>query len=79
MYRIYIFAKFMGRAPNNFKPAPALLCLKNYPLGLGRNGKLIVLGIGQDPIPVMGIQIIPKRCSIVGHPSGSPRDSQVSE
>lgn len=47
-------------------------------IGLARNGKLILLGVDADPIPVMGIPLVSKRCSIVGHPSGTARDSQAS-
>lgn len=45
--------------------------------GLGRNGKLVVLGAPLDAIPVFPHHIISQRKSIVGWPSGTNRDSQV--
>lgn len=54
--------------------APLLYSLSE---GLSRRGKLIVLGASMDSIPVTPIQIIGKSRSIVGHASGTGRDSQV--
>lgn len=45
--------------------------------GLTRNGKLVVLGGTMDPIPVSPLQLIGKRRTIQGWPSGTGRDSQV--
>ena len=44
--------------------------------GLGVNGKLIVIGASDEPIIVTPIQLLAKRISIVGWPSGSSIDSQ---
>lgn len=44
--------------------------------GLGVNGKLVVLGIGSDPIQVNGLSLIVKRSSITGWPAGTAMDSQ---
>lgn len=45
--------------------------------GLTRNGKLVVLGGTMDQIPVAPLQLIGKRRTIQGWPSGTGRDSQV--
>ena len=44
--------------------------------GLGVDGKLLVVGASPDPITVTPIQLIGKRRSIQGWPSGSAQDSQ---
>ncbi len=44
--------------------------------GLGVNGKLIVIGVAEDPLEVNGILLIMGRRSIVGWPAGSSIDSQ---
>ncbi|RKG92179.1 alcohol dehydrogenase [Corallococcus terminator] len=44
--------------------------------GLGRNGTLLLLGAGAEPIPVSSMQLIMKRQRIQGWPSGVPQDSQ---
>jgi D-arabinose 1-dehydrogenase-like Zn-dependent alcohol dehydrogenase len=44
--------------------------------GLAVNGKLIVIGASEEPIAVPPIQLLSKRLSIVGWPSGSSIDSQ---
>lgn len=44
--------------------------------GLGPSGRLIVVGVGADPIEVSPAQIIGPRRSIAGHPSGTPHDSE---
>ena len=44
--------------------------------GLAPNGKLIVLGVGHEPIEVAPRVLISARRSIVGWPSGSAMDSQ---
>lgn len=54
-----------------------LLLLWLLTSGLGRRGKLIVVGASPDNIPVAPHQIIGKCKSIVGHASGTNRDSQV--
>lgn len=44
--------------------------------GLGRNGTLLLLGAGNEPIPVSGLQLLSKRLRVQGWPSGIPQDSQ---
>ncbi|CAM4037311.1 alcohol dehydrogenase [Corallococcus exiguus] len=44
--------------------------------GLGRNGTLLLLGAGSEPIPVNSLSLITKRTRIQGWPSGVPQDSQ---
>ncbi|QDE71013.1 alcohol dehydrogenase [Myxococcus xanthus] len=44
--------------------------------GLGRDGVLLLLGAGAEPIPVTSQQLIMKRQRVQGWPSGIPQDSQ---
>jgi D-arabinose 1-dehydrogenase-like Zn-dependent alcohol dehydrogenase len=44
--------------------------------GLGRDGVLLLLGAGAEPIPVTSLQLIMKRQRVQGWPSGAPQDSQ---
>lgn len=44
--------------------------------GLGRDGVLLLLGAGTEPIPVTSLQLISKRQRVQGWPSGIPQDSQ---
>jgi D-arabinose 1-dehydrogenase-like Zn-dependent alcohol dehydrogenase len=44
--------------------------------GLGRNGTLLLLGAGAEPVPVNVLPMIMKRLRIQGWPSGVPQDSQ---
>jgi len=44
--------------------------------GLGLNGKLIVVGISQEPIQISTLQIILLRQAVQGWPSGTSLDSQ---
>ncbi|MFP2925261.1 alcohol dehydrogenase [Pyxidicoccus sp. 3LG] len=44
--------------------------------GLGRNGTLLLLGAGPEPIPINGLPMIMKRLRVQGWPSGIPQDSQ---
>ncbi len=44
--------------------------------GLAVNGKLILLGVAQEPIEVPSLLMVGGRRSIVGWPSGSSRDSE---
>ncbi|MDQ2766600.1 MAG: alcohol dehydrogenase [Gemmatimonadota bacterium] len=44
--------------------------------GLGIDGKLIALGVSQEPIPVTSLQLIGARKSVAGWPSGASIDSQ---
>lgn len=44
--------------------------------GLGRNGTLLLLGAGAEPIPISAVAMIGKRTRVQGWPSGAPQDSQ---
>jgi D-arabinose 1-dehydrogenase-like Zn-dependent alcohol dehydrogenase len=44
--------------------------------GLGVDGKLLVVGVSTDPIEVMPLQLIGKRRSVAGWPSGTAADSE---
>lgn len=44
--------------------------------GLGRNGTLLLLGAGAEPIPINTLPMIMKRLRVQGWPSGNPQDSQ---
>jgi D-arabinose 1-dehydrogenase-like Zn-dependent alcohol dehydrogenase len=44
--------------------------------GLGRNGTLLLLGAGPEPITLSGLPMIGKRLRVQGWPSGVPQDSQ---
>jgi D-arabinose 1-dehydrogenase-like Zn-dependent alcohol dehydrogenase len=44
--------------------------------GLGVDGKLLVVGVSTDPIEVMPLQLIGKRRSVAGWPSGRAADSE---
>ena len=44
--------------------------------GLGVDGKMVIVGVPNDPLEVLPIMLILKRQSIAGWPSGSSRDSQ---
>ncbi|CAM9452463.1 unnamed protein product [Sphacelaria rigidula] len=44
--------------------------------GLSRHGRLVALGVSTDNIPVSPLQLIAKARAVVGHLTGSGRDSQ---
>jgi D-arabinose 1-dehydrogenase-like Zn-dependent alcohol dehydrogenase len=44
--------------------------------GLGIDGKLLVVGASPEPIEVTPYQLIGKRCSVAGWPSGRAADSE---
>ena len=44
--------------------------------GLGREGVLIVIGVGSDPIEVTADQLIGGRRRIQGWPAGNPVDAE---
>jgi D-arabinose 1-dehydrogenase-like Zn-dependent alcohol dehydrogenase len=44
--------------------------------GLGTDGKLVVVGVSQEPFPVSSLQLIMARKSITGWPSGTAKDSE---
>jgi D-arabinose 1-dehydrogenase-like Zn-dependent alcohol dehydrogenase len=44
--------------------------------GLGIDGKLIIIGVSQEPIPLNSLALITKRAGVAGWPSGTSMDSQ---
>lgn len=44
--------------------------------GLGRNGTLLLLGAGAEPISISGLPMIMRRLRVQGWPSGVPQESQ---
>ncbi len=44
--------------------------------GLAAGGQLVVLGAPQEPMEVMGVQLLMASRSIAGHPSGTSQDSE---
>jgi len=44
--------------------------------GLGVNGKLLIVGVGGEPLAISPLQLIPGRRSVQGWPSGSALDSE---
>lgn len=44
--------------------------------GLSVDGKLIVLGVGKEPLIISGLELIQARRSVLGWPSGTAMDSQ---
>jgi D-arabinose 1-dehydrogenase-like Zn-dependent alcohol dehydrogenase len=44
--------------------------------GLGRDGTLLLLGAGAEPIPLNGLPLLMKRLRVMGWPSGDAQDSQ---
>jgi D-arabinose 1-dehydrogenase-like Zn-dependent alcohol dehydrogenase len=43
--------------------------------GLGRNGKLVIVGVSMDPVVVPTVHMIMNRASVQGWPSGTAADS----
>jgi len=44
--------------------------------GLGIDGKLLIVGVGHEPLNISGLELIQGRRSVMGWPSGSAMDSQ---
>jgi alcohol dehydrogenase len=42
--------------------------------GLAPQGELVTIGVTPDPLPISPVQLITPGLSIVGHPSGTPKD-----
>ncbi len=66
----------MGGAKVILCTAPDSKAMSALVGGLGTNGKLMVIGVGPDPITVTPIQLIGGRHSIQGWASGDARDSE---
>lgn len=66
----------MGGARVILATAPDSKTITKIVDGLGPNGVLLVVGVSEDPIEVAPLQLIGKRASILGWPSGDARDSE---
>ena len=66
----------LGGASVILATAPNSKAMSDLIDGLGVGGKLLAVGASADPISVTPIQLIGKRRSIQGWPSGSARDSE---
>ena len=68
--------KKLGGARVILGTAPSGAAMSELIDGLGVNGQLVVVGLAGDPITVRTGQLIAKRRTIAGHPSGTPHDSE---
>lgn len=66
----------MGGAKVVLATAPSSQAMSPLVNGLGIGGKLIVVGASSEPLSISPVQLIQKRRSIVGWPSGTSRDSE---
>jgi len=66
----------MGGAAVILATAPNSKAMSDLIDGLGVGGKLLVVGASPDPVNVTPIQLIGRRRSIQGWPSGTARDSE---
>ncbi|MGH9666551.1 MAG: alcohol dehydrogenase [Bryobacteraceae bacterium] len=66
----------MGGARVVLATAPSSKAMSPLVEGLDIGGKLIVLGASPEPLSITPIQLIQRRRSIVGWPSGTSRDSE---
>jgi D-arabinose 1-dehydrogenase-like Zn-dependent alcohol dehydrogenase len=66
----------MGGASVILATAPNSKAMAELIDGLGAGGKLIVVGASADPISVTPLQLIGRRRSIQGWPSGTAQDSE---
>lgn len=66
----------LGGARVILATAPSASAMSSLVDGLGRNGRLVVVGAPLDPIQVTAPQLIFGRKSVQGWPSGIPTDSE---
>ena len=66
----------MGGAKVILATAPSAKAVSSIIPGLGRNGKLFVLGVSNEPIEVSSLDLIMGRKSIGGWPSGNAKASE---
>lgn len=66
----------LGGARVILSTAPNSAAISAVVGGLGRDGRLLVVGVDGAPIEVAPLQLIPGRHSVGGWPSGTPRDSE---
>jgi D-arabinose 1-dehydrogenase-like Zn-dependent alcohol dehydrogenase len=66
----------LGGAKVVLATAPSAKAMSEMVGALAKNGRLMILGAAQEPIPVNAIQLLLARKSIQGWPSGTARDSE---
>ncbi|MEJ2479006.1 MAG: alcohol dehydrogenase [Acidihalobacter sp.] len=66
----------LGGARVILSTAPNSAAISAVVGGLGRDGRLLVVGVDGAPIEVAPLQLIPGRHSVGGWPSGTPKDSE---
>jgi len=66
----------MGGARVILATAPDARAMGAMADGLSVGGKLVVVGVSLDPLPISPAQLVPMRRSIVGWPSGTAIDSE---
>lgn len=66
----------MGGARVILATAPNSSAISELIGGLGRNGMLLAIAAAADPLTVSPAQLIGRRLSIQGWPSGAPKDSE---
>jgi hypothetical protein len=67
--------KALGGAGVILATAPGGDAMSAVVQGLGRNGKLIIVGVSVYPVQVPTVQMIMNRASVQGWPSGTAQDS----
>ncbi|MGC8552951.1 MAG: alcohol dehydrogenase [Phycisphaerae bacterium] len=68
--------KKLGGAKTVLATAPDAKTMSTVIGGLAADGRLVVVGVSTDPIPVAPLQIIGKATGVVGWPSGTAFDSE---
>jgi D-arabinose 1-dehydrogenase-like Zn-dependent alcohol dehydrogenase len=66
----------MGGARLIVATAPNSAAISELVGGLGRNGMILAIAGAMDPMSISPVQLIGKRLSIQGWPSGAPQDSE---
>jgi len=66
----------LGGAKVILATAPNAEAISSLVDGLDVDGKLVILGVSQDPLKVYSLPLVIGRRSIAGWPSGSPTDSE---
>ncbi|HYM09228.1 MAG TPA: alcohol dehydrogenase, partial [Bryobacterales bacterium] len=66
----------MGGAKVALATAPSSKAMSALVDGLGRNGKLLIVGATPEPLSITPIQLIQGRRSVAGWPAGTSRDSE---
>ena len=66
----------LGGARVILATAPSSKAMSSLVDGLGRNGRMVVVGASMDPIEVTPVQLILGNRSLQGWASGTPTDSE---